>query len=225
MKRLLYATSTLLLIIAILLANPYRVRADEGDGGHQLEAEVNGYHVTLESENEWAKGENTIVVMLADSMGMPLKNADVEILIAPKADGHDEPEMDSHAAEPQEESMPGMDMGHDEPQPESMPDMDMGEHAEEVPAHDEEIADPIAMMEADEHGMYMAETHLEASGEHEVNVMFHVNGEMLQANFIVEIPGMGSKTVVLWSFVVVNMALITSAGFLKKQPVPVKGTK
>jgi hypothetical protein len=81
------------------------------------------------------------------------------------------------------------------------------------------------MMEADEHGMYMAETHLEASGEHEVSVMFHVNGEMLQANFIVEIPGMGSKTVVLWSFVVINMALITSAGFLKKQPVPVKGTK
>jgi hypothetical protein len=106
-----------------------------------------------------------------------------------------------------------------------MPDMDMGEHAEEVPTHDEEIADPIAMMEADEHGMYMVETHLEASGEHEVKVMFHVNGEMLQANFIVEIPGMGSKTVVLWSFVVINMALITSAGFLKKQPVPVKGTK
>lgn len=222
MKRLLYTTSTLLFIIALLLANPYRVRADEGDGGHQLEAEVNGYHVTLESENKWAKGENIIVVTLADSMGMPLKNADVEILIAPKAD---EPEMDSHAAEPQQESMPGMDMGHDEPQQESMPGMVMGEHTEEVPAHDEEIADPIAMMEADEHGMYMAETHLEASGEHEVNVMFHVNGEMLQANFIVEIPGMGSKTVVLWSFVVINMALITSAGFLKKQPVLVKGAK
>lgn len=225
MKRLLYITTLLSFITAILFANPYIVLADEGDGGHELETEVNGYHVTLENENEWAKGENTIVVTLADSMGMPLKNADVEILIAPKADGHDEPEMDSHAAEPQQESMPGMDMGHEEPQQESMPGMDMGEHTEVLPAHDEEIADPIAMMEADEHGMYMAETHLEASGEHEVNVMFHVNGEMLQANFIVEIPGMGSKTVVLWSFVVINMALITSAGFLKKQPVPVKGIK
>src|SRR5215204_5855678 len=225
MKRLLYTTSTFLFIVAILFANPYLVRADEGEGGHQLEAEVNGYHITLESENEWAKGENTIVVTLADSMGMPLKNADVEILIAPKADGHDEPEMDSHAAEPQQESMPGMDMGHDEPQEESMPGMDMGEHAEEVPAHDEEIADPIAMMEADEQGMYMAETHLEASGEHEVNVMFHVNGEMLQANFIVEIPGAGSKVIVLWSFVLINMAVIASAGFLKKQLVPAKGSK
>lgn len=223
MKRFFYTTSTLLLIIAILLANPYMVRADEGDDGHQLTAEVNGYHVTLSNESEWAKGENTIVVTLADSMGMPLKNADVEILIAPKTDGHDEPEMDSHAAEPEQQSMPGMDMGTEPPE-ESMPGMDMGEPTEEVPAHDEEIADPIAMMEADEHGMYMVETHLEASGEHEVNVMFHVNGEMLQANFIVEIPGMGSKTVVLWGFVVINMALITSAGFLKKQPVPVKGT-
>lgn len=223
MKRFFYTTSTLVLIIAILLANPYMVRADEGDDGHQLTAEVNGYHVTLSNESEWAKGENTIVVTLADSMGMPLKNADVEILIAPKTDGHDEPEMDSHAAEPEQQSMPGMDMGTEPPE-ESMPGMDMGEPTEEVPAHDEEIADPIAMMEADEHGMYMVETHLEASGEHEVNVMFHVNGEMLQANFIVEIPGMGSKTVVLWGFVVINMALITSAGFLKKQPVPVKGT-
>ena len=63
------------------------------------------------------------------------------------------------------------------------------------------------MMEADEHGMYMVETHLESSGQHEVNVMFHVNGEMLQADFIVEIPGTGSKVIVLWSFVLVNMAV------------------
>ena len=89
MKRLLYTTSTLLFIAAILFANPYLVRADEGDGGHQLEAEVNGYHVTLASQNEWAKGENTIVVTLADGMGMPVKNADVEILIAPKSDEHE----------------------------------------------------------------------------------------------------------------------------------------
>jgi hypothetical protein len=207
MKRLLYTISTFLFIAAILFSNPYLVQADEGDGGHQLEAEVNGYHVTLASENDWAKGENTIVVTLADGMSMPLKNADVEIVIAPKSDGHGE---EAHAAEPQHESMPGMDMG---------------EPAVESPTHAEEIGDAIAMMEADEHGMYMVETHLEASGQHEVNVMFHVNGEMLQADFIVEIPGTSSKTIVLWSFVVINLALITSAGFMKKQPIPVKGTK
>jgi len=207
MRRLLYTTSTFLFIAAILLANPYLVRADEGEDGHQLEAEVNGYHITLASENDWAKGENTIVVTLADDMGMPLKNADVEILIAPKSDEHDE---EAHAAEPQHDTMSGMDMG---------------ETTVEATVHEEQAADPIAMMEADEHGMYLAQTHLEASGQHQINVMFHVNGEMLQADFIVEIPGTGSKLIVLWSFVVVNMAVIASAGYMKKQPVPVKGSK
>ena len=221
MKRLLYTTSTFLFIAAILFANPYLVRADEGDTGHQLEAEVNGYHITLASQNEWARGENTIVVTLADGVGMPLKNADVEILIAPKSDEHEE---DAPVAEPQHDSMPGMDMRTDQSQ-ESMPGMDMDEPNVEEMAHEEQTADPIAMMEADEHGMYMVETHLEASGQHEINVMFHVNGEMLRADFIVEIPGTGSKTIVLWSFVLVNMTVIASAGYLKKRLVPVKGIK
>ena len=78
------------------------------------------------------------------------------------------------------------------------------------------------MMESD-HGMYMVETHLESSGEYDVHVMFHVNGEMLQADFIVEIPGTGSKTMVLWSFVLVNIVLVTSAGIMKKQTITVKG--
>jgi len=54
-------------------------------------------------------------------------------------------------------------------------------------------------------------------------VMFHVNGEMLQADFVVEIPGISSKTIVLWGFGVVNVALIASAGILKKQSITVKG--
>jgi hypothetical protein len=106
-----------------------------------------------------------------------------------------------------------------------MPGMDMGEPGAETMVHEEQTADPIAMMEADEHGMYVVETRLEASGQHEVNVMFHVNGEMIQADFIVEIPGSGSKVIVLWSFVLINMAVIASAGYMKKQPIPVKGSK
>lgn len=221
MKRLLHTSSTLLLIVTILFANPYIVQADEGDAGHQLEMEVNGYHVTLTSENDWAKGENTIVVRLADDMGMPLRNADVEILIAPKTDGHMESEAESHSAEPQHDSMPGRDMG-DEPAQESMSGMDMDTPTEEMPAHDEEIVDPIAMREADEHGMYMVETHLESSGKHEVQVMFHVNGEMIQADFAVEIIEVISKSIVLWSFVMLNAGLIGTAAFLKKQPQSLK---
>ena len=210
MKRILHTTSILLFILALLFASPHAVLADEGDGGHQLEMEVNGYHVTLASQNDWVKGENTIVVTLTDSMGMPVRNTEVELLIAPKQDEHAVAETDSHGAEQQHDSMPGMDMGAP---------------AEEPPAHAEEIADSISMRESDEHGMYMVETHLEASGEHEVHVMFHANGEMLQADFVVEIPGINSKTVVLWSFVMINVALVTSAGIMKKQPITVKGGK
>ncbi|MHB8778163.1 MAG: hypothetical protein ACYC6R_10425 [Anaerolineales bacterium] len=213
MKRLLHTSSTLFFIITILFVNPYAVLASEGDDGHQLEVEVNGYHVTLASQNDWAEGENTIVVTLADSMGMPFRSTEVEILIAPKSDGHAESELDSaHGTDQQQElSMPGMDMGA--PATET-PDM---------PTHDEENTTPISMTESDEHGMYMVETHLESSGEHDVHVMFHVNGEMLQADFIVEVGGTSSKAIVLWSFVVVNIALVASAGVMRKPTIPVKG--
>ena len=210
MKKILHTTSILLFILAILFANPNTVLADEGEVGHPLEMEVHGYHITLASQNDWAKGENTIVVTLEDSMGMPVRNTNVELLIAPKLDEHAEAETDSHGTEQEHDSMSGMDMG---------------EPVEEMPAHAEEIASPISMMESDEYGMYMVETHLESSGEHEVHIMFHVNGEMLQADFVVEIPGVNSKTVVLWSFVVINVALVTSAGIMKKQIITVKGGK
>lgn len=210
MKRILHTTSILLFILALLFASPHAVLANEEDGGHGLEMEVHGYHITLASQNDWAKGENTIVVTLTDSMGMPVRNTEVELLIAPKLDEHADAETDSHGAEQQHDSMSGMDMG---------------EPAEVTPIHTEEVAVPISMVESDEHGMYMVETHLESSGEHEVHVMFHVNGEMLQADFVVEIPGINSKTVVLWSFVMINVALVTSAGIMKKQIITVKGGK
>jgi hypothetical protein len=226
MKRLLSTITTGLVVISILFANPYLVLADEGeDGVHGLVVEVNGYHVTLSNESEWAKGENTIIVTLADEMGMPVTETDVQMLIAPKAaghaeaeeQGHSELEADDHSAEPQ---------GHD-----SMPGMDMGEPAEETAAHEEpahgeeEHSDLIAMRAADEHGMYVAETHLEKSGVHEILVMFHADGEMIEAGFTVEIPGTNAKTVILWSFVMINMALIASAGFIKKQSLLIKGAK
>lgn len=206
MKQFLRASSTILAILTVLLTNPGVVLASEGDGGHGLEAEINGYHVTLASQNEWAKGENTIIVTLTDEMGMPLSDAGVEILIAPKSDGHAEPEADAHGAESVHESMPEMDM----------------EETEELDAH-EEGSKPIAMTESHEHGTYIAETHLEASGAHEITILFHVNGEMLQTDFLVDIAGTTSRTIVLWGFLFVNVGLVTCAGILRRQPVSVKG--
>jgi hypothetical protein len=103
-----------------------------------------------------------------------------------------------------------------------MPEMETNEHTMES-SHEEEAAGSIVMNETEEAGVYLAEAHLESAGKHEVNVMLHVNGEMLQAAFVVEVPGVLSKTIVLWSFAAINIVLIASAGFLKKQSTPVKG--
>jgi hypothetical protein len=209
MKRFLHITTILLFMFAILFANPAIVLASEGDGEPQFEMEVNGYHVGLSSANEWIKGENTIVVTITDSMGMPVSAADVEILLTPKVVEHTEE--DAHSTEPSHNTMPGMDMGEAEPEP------------SETSAHEEELAAPLAMTESHERGEYTVTTQLESSGEHDVQVFFHVNGEMLQVNFIVDVTGTSSKTIVLWGFVVVNVGLVASAGILKKQSIPVKG--
>jgi hypothetical protein len=208
MKRFLHIITTLLFMFAMLFASPTSVLASEGDGEPPFEMEVNGYYVGLSSENDWIKGENTIVVTIADSMGMRVSRADVEILIAPKV--VELTEEDTHAVEPSHNSMPGMDMG--EPEAEQS----------EIPAHEEEVAAPLAMIESHEHGAYTLPTHLESSGEHDIQVFFHVNGEMHQVNFVVDVLGTSFKTVVLWSFVLINVGLVASAGVLKKQSFPVK---
>jgi hypothetical protein len=218
MRGLLHITVTLLLVVVVAFSNSSAVLADGEDGEHNLETEVNGIHVSLANQNEWKKGENTIIVTLKDSSGSPVKNANVEMLIGPMAEEHVEAE-DSHgAAEPA--AAHGAEQGHS-----SMPGMEMNEPApesHEMPAHNEE-KEPLLLEELGEHGIYVLETHLESAGTHEVNVMFHVNGEMLQANFVVEIPGVLSKTIVLWSFAAINVVLIASAGIMKKQSIPVKG--
>ena len=219
MKGLLRITLTLMLATAIALSNSSAVLADGEEGGHGLETEVNGIHVSLATQNEWKTGENTIVVTLKDSSGSPVSNANVEILIGLVSEGHAAVEDDHGTSEAA--SAHGEEQGHS-----SMPGMEMNEPAaeshDEMPAHEEE-AEPLALEELGEHGIYVAETHFETAGAHEVNIMFHLNGEMLQANFVVEIPGVLSKTIVLWSFVAINAVLVASAGIMKKQSIPVKG--
>lgn len=230
MRRFLHITLALLLALVIASANSTTAFADEGGGEHTLEMEVNGYHVTLTSQNEWKKGENTVVVTLKDETGLPVSGANVEILIGPQAaDDHAASEADHGSSEAESEHgasaaapVHGAEQGHA-----GMPGMEIEEpaaHESEMAAHDEET-NPLTLTELGEHGIYVAETHLESSGKHQVNVMFHVNGEMLQADFIVEIPGVLSKTMVIWSFAAINVILIASAGIMKRQSIPVKGAK
>jgi YtkA-like len=209
MKRSLHVITIMFVMFTLLFASPTTVLANEGDSEPQFEMEVNGYHVGLSSENEWIKGENTVVVTIADSMGMPVSDADVEILITSKVVEH--AEEDTHSAEPSHNTMPGMDMGEVEPE------------LSEIPAHEEEVASPLAMSESHEHDEYTVTTHLESSGEHDVQVFFHVDSEMLQVNFVVDVTGTSSNTFVLWGFVVINVGLVASAGVLKKQSIPAKG--
>ena len=226
MKRLLHIITILFFTLTLLLASPNAAFASEEDSGH-LEVEVNGYHVALTSQNGWIKGENTLMVSLTDEMGMPVREAEVEILILPKAeehaeteehgvsetdehaesdaDGHTQPEADEHEGEEEHDSMSDMEMDASESE------------TVEASAHDEASMDPVTMTASAEAGVYMTDTQFASSGEHDVHVMFQVNGELLQADFVVEIAGTSSKTVVLWSFFLVNVALITSAGALKNQ--------
>ena len=226
MKKYLRKFSALVLIAVLALANPISALADKGEGGHELEAEVNGYHVTLSNQNEWATGENTIVVTITDAMGMAVSDAEVEMLIAPKADSHADAGSDSHGAmETETHAEPAADAhGSESSSHDSMSDTDAHEQeSSDKMAHDEDTVTPLVMTESHEYGEYIVETHIETSGEYDVQVFFHVNGEMMQADFTVEVPGMASKTVVLWSFLVINVGLIVSAGVLKTQSVTVKG--
>ena len=226
MKEHLRKFLLLALIAVLVFANPISVLADEGEGGHELEAEVNGYHVSLSSQNEWVKGENTIVVTITDAMGMPVSNAEVEMLIAPKADSHADAGPDSPGApETDKHAEPAADVhGSEASSHDSMSDMDASEEGNSASmAHDEETVTPLIMTESHEHGSYIVEAHIETLAEHNVQVFFHVNGEMMQADFTVEVPGMASKTVVLWSFLLINVGLVVSAAVLKKQNVTLKG--
>ena len=225
MKKHLRKFLLLALIAVLVFGNPISVLADEGEGGHELEAEANGYHVSLSSQNKWVKGENTIVATITDAIGMPVSDAEVEILIAPKGDSHADVGSDSHGApETDTHAEPAADAhGSESSSYDSMSGMDAHEEGSEAMAHEEETVTPLVMTESHKHGEYIAETHIEKSGEHNVQVFFHINGEMMQADFTVDVPGMASKTVVLWSFLVINVGLIVSAGVLKTQSATVKG--
>ena len=218
MNHYLFANLKLFPAVVLLLAFPTNVLASEGDQGGGLEVEVNGYHVTLLSQNGWIKGDDILTVTITDSMGMPVSGAEVGILLTPRENGHDESEADAHGTS--QDSAPGVDVGNEHPTESTAHGMDMDAHATEAPAisehGDEEIVSPLAMTES-EHGTYTVETHFESSGEYDAHIMFHVNGELMQADFVAQVSGASSKTILLWSYAAVNVVIVAVAGMMKKQ--------
>ena len=221
MKQFVQLLLTFSLALGIASANSSVALADEGPPEGGLEVEVNGYHIALDSQNDWEKGENTVIVRIKDSAGTPVSDADVELLIVPGT--ADEPSA-SHAEHGVSEVAPvhGGEQGHS-----ALPDTDRSEHITEAwdtQAHTQ-ATQSLVLTESAEHGTYLAETHLGSAGVHQVNVMFHVNGEMFQADFVVQIVSALSKPAILWSFVALNFVLIASAGLLKRRSIPTKGAK
>lgn len=221
MKQFVQLLLTFSLALGIASANSSVALADEGPPEGVLEVEVNGYHIALDSQNEWKKGENTVIVSIRDSAGTPVSDAEVKLLIVPGT--ADEPPA-SHADHGVSEVAPvhGGEQGHAAP-----PDTDRSEHITEAwdtPAHTQ-ATQSLVLTESAELGTYLAETHLESAGAHQVNVMFHVNGEMFQADFVVQIVSALSKPAILWSFAAINFVLIASAGLLKRRSIPAKGAK
>ena len=221
MKQFVQLLLTFSLALGIAAANSSVALADEGPEEGVLEVEVNGYHIVLDSQNDWKKGQNTVIVSIKDRAGTPISDADVELLIVPtKA----EDPSASHAEHGAAEVAPvhGGEPGHS-----ALPEADRSQHLAETwdtPA-DTEANQSLVLTESAEHGTYLAEAHLESAGAHRVNVMFHVNGEMFQADFVVQIASALSKTAILWSFAAINFVLIASAGFLKRGSIPAKGAK
>lgn len=211
MRQVLYTVTVLLIVFFILLAKPGTVLASEGDGESQMEVEVNGYHVTLSSQDTWAQGKNTVIVTLRDAAGVPLEDAGVELLILPRTEAHSEAASESHDSAAGHSAVPGSQAA----EPETA--------AHEMPSHAEETGVRVLMAETHDHGSYVAQAQLDSAGEHRVQIMFHADGDMLEAGFVVVVPGSGSKAVLLWSFAAVNAALLASAGILKKQSLSVKG--
>ena len=95
-KKLNELISIFLITATLLLAFPKTVFADGGgEGGN--EKEVNGYHITLIFAEPVKAGENQFHIQIADSMGMPVTNAEVEVSAMP-AEGMDEHGEDSEMA-------------------------------------------------------------------------------------------------------------------------------
>jgi hypothetical protein len=214
MKRLHWLGWSTFLVVVVLLGFRDTASANTESVGHELEAEVHGYHIALTSQNAWAKGDNSIHLALTDSMGMPVNNAEVELLIAPSLDTHGESEASSHGPEGPAETTAAMDMSsaaaHGSAVHAAPP------NASEAPPHGAPSPAPAVPMALQGEGTYIGQAHLDSTGRQDIRAMVHVDGQMLQADFVVGGAASSSRSIVLWTFAGVNAAILFSAGLRRK---------
>lgn len=219
-KKLNGMIATWLIVIALLLAFPKTVLADGGEGG--TEQEVNGYHIILVFTEPIRVGENQFHIQIADAMGMPVTNAEVEVSAMP-AEGmseHDENEevaTEVPSTGVMTSNSDGMDMESEAPA--------TGVMQPNEPAADEHGEEVLTVMlePTTESGKYAGELYFDASGEWMFNVHFTVNGETTEVDFPVEIAQtLGLNYTVLAGFFGINAAAIIVAATLKRKTVVVR---
>ncbi|MCG3141702.1 MAG: hypothetical protein HDKAJFGB_03018 [Anaerolineae bacterium] len=221
-KKISGITTRMVIIAMLLMGFPGTVFADGGDGGY--EATADGYHITLVFSEPVKSGMNEFHVLIADSMGMPVSNAIVEVIAMPAE------EMSDHSEEPAEE-MHGMEMATETPVPEDvhgMSGMDMSSESEtnehedvEEVAHDEE---PVAVKLASGHeaGEYSGEIHLDASGNWTFNIHFTLDDQMTAVEIPIEVPRTISNYGILAGFFGINATVIAAAAITKRKPISPK---
>ncbi|MBI5943619.1 MAG: FixH family protein [Chloroflexi bacterium] len=217
MKKTTFQSLAVLWLITILLLTPTLALADSGSGG--IEGEVNGYHVKLVFTEPVKVGENQFHIQIADTMGMPVSNAEVEVSAMP-VEGMEEMEMATEAPSvgvmTSNNSMSEMDMGSETPEPGVM------QPVEPEAGHDEE-ATTVMLEPGKESGEYEGELHLDKSGEWMFNVHFTVNGKTNVVDLPFEVSRkLGLNYAVLAGFFGINATAISAAAISKRKSIAQK---
>ncbi len=222
MNRIILRSTAVFLVTAILLLMPAMALADGVGNGYV--ATANGYRVELVFKEPAMTGENEFHIQIADSMGMPVPNAEVEVSAMPVVgmSAHDEnSEMEMATEAPSVGVMTsnssGMDMATEVPS--------TGVMRPNEPAADEHSEEALTIMlePTMESGEYAGKLHFEKSGEWMFNVHFTVNGETTKVEFPVGIARtLGLNYTVLAGFFGINVIVIAVAASLKRKPVMVR---
>lgn len=237
MKRLAHKTALLFTAtLILLLALPISAQADGGAGGNEFTQTVNGYQVTLSFEKPAFVGENDIHVLVKDSMGMPVPQADLEVSVAEADAEHVEAApaaeagtMTGMSPEPSTEAgtMSGMDsMDAAQPTPETgtmsgMSSTDTQPTAEvgtmtAVTTMDDQMSMTV-LTAGHESGEYDGQLAIESDGDQTVLVHMTIAGKLTEVEFPLHVAKSKTGAIVLGSFFAVDFALISAAVVMKRK--------
>ncbi len=221
MKRSL--TTILLLFTAILMAAfifPTPALADGGEGGLSFSQTIGGYTITLVFEKPASIGENPVHVKIVDAAGMPVPGAEVEISVEEHSEAEEsaEGEMDEMEAKPTEaESSPSTSMHGMEENPAATPTPGTMSSINSISPVSDEHDEMAALEPGHEEGEYEGELAIEKDGDLAVLVHITVQGELLEAEFPLEVAKSNAGSIVLSVFAAINAGILAVAFVMKSK--------